>query len=163
MPSQVKIESRYDFISSDFTINKGLLEAPNFIAKAVSQKGLDLKGLTELTLKDCGLKARWQVIDTYNLTKARDISLEQGGVKIEHLLAEDNSPVSFPIEIDGTCQAPQFNYEAMSGPLIKVALKNVALGVSKRLTQELGKRLQTEIIHRAGKPLGDALKNIFGK
>ncbi|MSP18961.1 MAG: hypothetical protein EXR74_05265 [Bdellovibrionales bacterium] len=163
MPSQVTIESRYDFISSDFTINKGILEAPNFIAKAVSQKGLDLKGLTELTLKDCGLKARWQVIDTYNLTKARDISLEQGGIKIEHLLAEGTSPVSFPIEIDGTCQAPQFNYEAMSGPLIKVALKNVAFGVSKRLTQELGKSLQTEIIHQAGKPLGDALKHIFGK
>ncbi len=157
------IESEYEIISSDFSIQNWVFDSPNFQARAKHGKGLDLKGHTQLNLDDCGVKADWQIIDRYNLTRIRDISIEQAGVKIEHILAQGNDPVVFPIQIKGTCKAPQVNYEAMTTALVKVALGNAAKGVAQQITQEISKKLGQELQKRAAKPLQDVLKGIFGK
>ena len=38
--------SEYEFISSDFSIENGKWMAPNFHAKAIPNRGIDLKGAT---------------------------------------------------------------------------------------------------------------------
>jgi AsmA-like C-terminal region len=157
------IESLYELISSDFSIKEGIFESPNFVAKAVAQKGLDLKGETKVRLEDCSLLADWQITDTYNLTKARDLGLDQGGVRVEHLLAKGNDPVSFPVKVEGTCFAPKMDHLAMTQALLKVALGNMARGTTKKITDDLTKKLQDQLGKQATKPLQDALKGIFGK
>jgi len=157
------IESEYEVIKSGFVIQQGVFDAPNFEALAKGKKGVDLKGSTQLNLETCAINARWRVIDTYNLTKARDLSVEQGGVKVEHILAEGNGPVSFPVQLEGTCGAPKVNYEAMTSSLIKVALQNVGQGVVQKAKQEITKKIGEELQKGAAKPIQDALKGIFGK
>ncbi|MFM8314242.1 MAG: AsmA family protein [Deltaproteobacteria bacterium] len=157
------VKSEYEVMTGDFSIKNGVMEAPNFVAKAVEGKGLDLKGSTRLTLSTCEFTADWVVKDTYNLTRARDLSLEQGGVKIDHILAQGNEPVMFPILVGGTCTQPKVNYEAISASLIKVAVGNVTQGLARKATQEVTKKIQEELGKQAAKPLKDALKSIFGK
>lgn len=157
------IESEYEVIKSDFSIQKGVFDASNFEALAKENKGVDLKGSTQVNLETCGINARWRVIDTYNVTKVRDLSVEQGGVKVEHILAEGNGPVSFPVQLEGTCGDPKVNYEAMTSALIKVALQNVSQGVVQKAKQEITKKIGEELQKGAAKPIQDALKGIFGK
>lgn len=156
------IKSEYEVMSADFTIAQGVFKAPRFLAKPVPNQGLELVGSTELDLRTCALKADWQIQDPYNLTRARDIKFEQGGFKVEHLLAEGNKPVVFPVQIGGTCESPKVNYEAMTTHFLKVALNNASKGAVQKATQEVGKKLQEELGKRAGQQLKDALKGIFG-
>jgi len=144
------------------SLEKVLFKASRFLAKPVPNQGLELVGSTELDLRTCALKADWQIQDPYNLTRARDIKFEQGGFKVEHLLAEGNKPVVFPVQIGGTCESPKVNYEAMTTHFLKVALNNASKGAVQKVTQEVGKKLQEELGKRAGQQLKDALKGIFG-
>jgi hypothetical protein len=155
--------SEYEFISSDFSIENGVGEAPNFEAKAKSQKGLDLKGRTQLKLESCDLKADWQIIDTYNLTKVRDQSVVISGVKVDHVLAQGDNPVMLPIHVEGSCRAPKVNYGAMTETLMKVALNNLGRAATQKATQEVTKKLQDEVSKKAETTLKNALKGIFGK
>jgi hypothetical protein len=156
------IKSEYEAMTADFSIAQGVFKAPKFLAKPVPNQGLELAGSTELDLRTCALKAEWQIQDPYNLTRVRDIKLEQGGFKVEHLFEEGNKPVMFPIQIGGTCESPKVNYEAMTAHFLKVALNNASKGAVQKATQEVGKKLQEELGKRAGQQLKDALKGIFG-
>lgn len=161
--SQVgKIQSEYEILGGDFNISQGVFEASNFVGKPYPNKGLDLFGNTRVAFKDCSLSADWKVQDTYNLTKARDLALETGGVRIEHILAEGNHPVVFPIKMGGTCAEPKVNYDAISADLIRVAVGNVTRGAAKKAVSEVGKRLQEELGKKAAQPIKDVLKGIFG-
>lgn len=147
------MSSKYDFIASDFTIARGHFIAPNFTAKAMKDQGLDLRGSTEVNLLDQELKAEWEIIDTYNLTKARDVGFEVSGVKVVNVLAEGSNPVVLPVSVACKYTAPCPSYGKVPEHFIKVAMGNVKKGAVQAVkTQGLDKAKE------AGKKL---LKGLF--
>jgi uncharacterized protein involved in outer membrane biogenesis len=140
---------KYDLVSSDFGISNGVFTAPNFNAKAAANQGIDFKGSTQVGLKDHALKADWEIIDTYDLTKAKELSVNEGGIQINHVLAEGNGPVQFPVSVGCTLAQPCFAYKDVSDYLAKVALSNV------------GSQAKSQVIQKAlgNTKLPDAVKN----
>lgn len=120
--------SKYDLISSSFTIKEGHFDAPDFTGKATANQGIDLKGSVAVGLEDYSLKADWTVIDTYNLTHAKEVGVNAGGISAPHILASGNGPVQFPISIGCTLMAPCYSYTQASDYLLKVAMGNVSGG-----------------------------------
>ncbi len=150
-------ESRYQLISSDFSIRGGKFSAPNFVAKSNPKQGIDLKGRTVLGLKDQSIDADWELIDTYNLTQAR-FPVEVGGVQVEHILAEGDGPVRFPVHVGCTMQSPCYSYTQVPEHLAKVALKNLsesAKGKAKAVVQQKAQ----EKLKEATKSLPPAVKD----
>lgn len=138
-------QARYALIQSDFTIAKGVFSAPNFQAIAEPNAGIDVKGATTLGLKDDSLRAEWELVDTYNQTKARDLGVDSNGVRVEHILADGNNPVRFPITVTGTLGAPQTNYGKVPEALGAVALKNVTNAVAGKVKAEVQKKVENEV------------------
>lgn len=155
-------ESKYDLVSSDFSIADGVFTAPNFFAKAAPNQGVDIKGSTTVGLKDKSLKTQWEIIDTYNLTHAKDLSIEQAGVKIDHLLAEGNNPVRFPVSAACTLTQPCYSYTQVPEYLAGIALANVSRAVSGKAKAEVQKKAQ-ELIQKASPEVQDKLKGIGKK
>lgn len=152
--------SKYEFISSDFAIIGGKFSAPNFYAKSMPNQGIDLKGVTEVGLKDNSLNTTWDVIDTYNLTKARDLSVEQNGVRVEHILAEGNSPFHFPVHAGCTTSAPCYSYTQVPEFLGKIALANIGNAVAGRAKEEAKKHAE-EALKQAAPAIQNQLKGLF--
>jgi hypothetical protein len=159
------IRARYDEVTADFSIDHGKFSSPNFLAKAEANKGLDIKGQTEVGLLDYSLKAAWEITDTYNLTHLRDVSVEQAGVKVDHLFAEGNSPVHFGMHVNCTLIAPCYSSTEVGEALLKVALNNVGKAATdqakKTLLKQAGGLLNQ--IAPAGLPshIQDKLKGFF--
>lgn len=154
-------EAQYEFMSSDFSVSQGVFRAPHFQAKAVPQKGLDIRGKTELKLKDLSVDAFWEVVDTYNLTRLRDISVEQLGVKVEHVFADGGAPISLPIHVGCKLTAPCYSYTEIPEYLTKIALKNVGKAASQRASQEVKKKAQEMIQQVAPPAVQEKLKRFF--
>ncbi len=145
--------SKYEYIASDFTISNGRFVAPNFTAKAMKDQGLDLRGSTEVGLIDQELKAEWEVIDTYNMTKARELGFEVSGVQVPSVLADGNNPVVIPVSVACKVMAPCPSYLKVPEHFVKVALGN-----TKRGATEVVKEKATEKAKDVGKKL---LKGLF--
>lgn len=148
------ISSKYEFIASDFTIAGGHFVAPNFTAKAMKDQGLDLKGSTDVGLIDQELKADWEIIDAYNLTKARDIGFEVSGVKVDNVLAEGSGPVVLPVSVACKYTAPCPSYGKVPEHFLKVAMGNVKKGAVQAVktqgvekAKEVGKKLLQGLFH----------------
>lgn len=154
--------SRYEVVSSDFTIAGGIFNAPGFIAKAESNRGIDIKGDTQVGLKDYSLKTNWEVIDTYNLTHARDISIDQSGVNVPHILAEGSNPIRFPVHAGCTVFAPCYSYTEVPEHLAKVALTNISQAVEGRAKAELKKKADA-VIQQASPAVQDKVKDLKKK
>ena len=157
-------ESKYDFISASFAIMGGKFTMPDFIAKAAPNQGIDLKGSTTLGLVDMSLKANWDVIDTYNYTQARDVSIDQAGIKVDHLLAEGNGPVHFPVEVGCYATAPCYSYTAVPEYLTKVAVNNVtkaASGKAKAKAQEAVSAIAKKAPPAVQKQIDEGIKKLF--
>lgn len=138
-------EMRYDFIASDFSISEGKLSMPSFIGKADVNQGIDLKGNCSIGLKDDALSAHFEVIDTYNLSKARDIAVEQSGIRIERVFAESGQSVRFPITLRGTLMSPVVQYTEVPEYLAKVAFDNIARGVAGRASEEFRRKAESAV------------------
>ncbi len=145
--------SSYEFVASDFSINNGRFVAPNFNAKAKKNQGLDLRGSTEVGLIDQELKAEWEVIDTYNMTKARDIGFTVSGVQVDSALAQGSNPVTIPVSVACKVTAPCPSYGKVPEHFLKVAFGNVKSG-AKEVVKEKAK----EKVQEAGKKI---LKGLF--
>lgn len=156
-------QSRYELVSTDFTISGGRFEAPNFVGKAVPNQGLDLKGSVSVGMKDYSLKTAFEIVDTYNLLKARDISVETAGVRVEHVLAEGNGPVRFPVNVGCTLLAPCYSYTEVPEFLGKIALNNAAQAATGKAKSELKKKAESLIPKSAPAPVQDAIKKLFGR
>lgn len=160
--------SKYDLISSSFSISGGQFSAPDFLGKATPDQGIDLKGSVALGLEDYSLKADWTIIDTYNLTHAKDIGVSAGGISAPHILASGNGPVQFPVSIGCTLMAPCYSYTQASEYLLKVAMGNVS-GGAKSAAVGKAKDLLKGLIPGASGSSGSAnnnalsgLKKLFG-
>lgn len=157
MPSK---GSKYEFISSDFTISGGKFVAPNFYAKSLPNQGIDIKGRTAVGIKDYSLDTAWDVIDTYNLTHLKDVSVDQNGVRVEHIFAEGNSPVHFPMHAACTIMAPCYSSTEVPEALAKVALSNISHAVAGKAKEELKKQAES-VIKQAPPAIQDKLKKFF--
>ncbi len=159
-------ESYYEWVTADFTLANGHFSSPNFYAKAEAQKGIDLKGNTDVGMKDYSLNARWEVVDTYDLTGAKKISVEQQGVHIDSILAEKNGPVRFPVSVGCTLTSPCYKYGEVPEYLGKIALANVGNAIAGRAKAEAQKKVES-IIQQHAPPavqnqLNDLGKKLFG-
>ena len=158
-------EGKYESVTGDFTIQDGFFSAPNFFAKAEANKGIDVRGNTRVGIKDYSLQANWELVDSYNLLHARDVNVEASGVRVDHILAEGDKPVVFPISVGGTVFAPTPNYASVPEALGKVALNNVANAAgakAKAEAQKLAEEQAKKLIKNAPPAAQDAL-NKFGK
>jgi uncharacterized protein involved in outer membrane biogenesis len=148
-----KGSSKYEVIFSDFTIAGGRFTAPNFVAKAALNQGIDLKGFTQVGLLDQELKAEWQLIDTYNLMKAKELSVEVGGVKIEPVITEPGQPLVLPVSVGCKYTAPCASYGKVPEALGKIAIQNTKRGATQVIKKQAEDKLKD-----AGKKL---LKGLF--
>ncbi|NDD90906.1 hypothetical protein EBZ37_02310 [bacterium] len=139
-------ESLYEIIRSDFQLNGGKFTAPNFSAKAEPKNGLDLSGSLSVTLKDLGLQGRFDITDTYNLTKAEELSVDIAGVTVPRLLAEKGKPVRLPIVVECTVSKPCPKYMDLAEHFTRVALANTSGAAGERAKSE------------AKKAIGDVIK-----
>jgi hypothetical protein len=155
LPSQT---SHYESISSDFGISQARFSAPNFSAKAKPNQGIDLKGKTLVGLKDYSLDSDWEVIDTYNLTRLKDVSIEQGGVRVEHVLAENNGPIRFPIHVGCSAKAPCYSYSEVPSFLAKVAMNNASKALTGRAKEEVRKKAEAVIERAVPQEAQDSIK-----
>ncbi len=162
-------EAAYEVISSDFTISGGKFVAPNFQAVSKPGKGIDLRGSTTVDITNYALNADWVIADTHNLTHAKDLSVTEGGVTVNNILAEKGGTVNFPVKVTGTCFEPKVNYTAVPEALAKVALDNIARAAGDKVKAEAQKKVEEELkkaagnnpaIQQAVKGLG---KKLFGK
>ncbi len=159
-------DSRYDWIASDFTISGGVFQAPNFATQAATGYSVDLKGATRLGLLDLALKADWEVIDTHNVLKARDLSVKVAGTDVPHVLAQGDGPVRFPVSVSGTATAPQYSTLQVPEYLAKVAGENLAKAAGSRAKAEVKQRAVEALENAAQKAapaLKNALKGLFGR
>ena len=157
-------KSYYEYVASTFVISDGVFSAPDFYAKAVPNKGVELKGTTEVGLKpDYSLKTRWEIIDTYDLTEARKISPEHSGVQVPHILAEGNGPVRFPVSAGCKAVAPCYSYTEVPEFLAKVALGNVSQAVAGKAKAEVKKKIEQVIPANAPPAIQNGLKKLFGR
>jgi hypothetical protein len=153
--------SRYESITSDFSVSGGQFVSPNFFAKAEPHSGIDLKGNTAVGIRDYSLNTSWDVIDTYNLTHLRDLSVEEAGIRVEHVLAEGDAPVHFMIHVGCTLMAPCYSYTEVPIALGRIALKNISVAVAGRARQEVRKQADSLIRQVAPPSLQDRLKGLF--
>jgi hypothetical protein len=150
-------ESKYDYIASDFTISGGKFHAPNFEAKAAKNDGVDIKGDTTMGLIDYALNAKWWVIDTYNLTKAFDVSAPAAGKTVEHVLAKGTTePVSFPVTVGCTAMAPCYTYTEVAEHLGGIAAANIAGAMSAKAKAE-AKKVLDQAVKQAPAPVQNAV------
>jgi len=160
-----QIESKYQWISADFTIQNGSFQSPNFIGKAIEKKGIDVNGATQVSLLDYGLKANWELVDTYNLTRARDLNVNLGGLDVPHVLADGDQPVKLPVVVTGSCFEPKISYASVPAYLSEIAFKNVqkaATGRAKAEAQKVVNEQRKKIESEAKSKIGDALKGLGG-
>lgn len=159
-------KSRYQTVSSDFTLKNGVFLAPNFKTVSYKNQGIDLEGRTEVDLVNDKLKADWYVIDTYNATKAQDVNIDMSGVKVEHVLAEKGKPVGFPIKVGCKMSAPCYDYKSVPDHFTKIALANSKQVVSGRLkeeTKKVEKQAKEELKKHEKKIKGEAEKKLKDK
>lgn len=140
--------SKYEYIASDFSIAGGHFIAPNFTAKAMKDQGFDLKGSTDVGLIDQELKADWEIIDTYNLLKAKDLGFEVSGVKVDNVLSEGGGAVVIPVSVACKYTAPCPSYGKVPEHFFKVAMGNVKKGATQAVkaqatekAKDMGKKL----------------------
>ena len=145
------VKSRYELISSDFGIQGGKFSAPNFVGKAVPNQGIDLKGSVTVGLKEQSLDAKFQIIDTYNLTHVKDLN---GG-----LLCEKGKPFVMPVSAGCTLAKPCYSYADTASFIGKIVANNTVSNLRQNGVDQLKKALGGG----GGAPnIGGALKGLFG-
>jgi hypothetical protein len=104
-------------------------------------------------LIDQELKAEWEIIDTYNLTHARDVGFVVSGINVPSALADGNNPVVIPVSVGCKYTSPCPSYGKVPEHFVKVALNN-----TKRGATDVVKKQATEKVEEVGKKL---LKGLF--
>lgn len=160
-------DSRYELISSQFTMSGGYLDAPNFVAKAAPKRGIDIKGSTKMGLIDESLDAKWELIDQQRVTGADQISASIGGKTISNLLAKgEQEPVILPITVGCKWSAPCTSYTQVPEYLAGVAAGRVSKAagdVAKAKAQEaVQNAVQKAVGDKAPEAIKKGLRGLFG-
>lgn len=154
-------ESRYD-VSSSFTLSGGTLDAPNFLAKALTGGSLDVKGATKMGLVDESLDARWELVDSKGTIPPINVTNPIGGGQINNVLAKgEKDVVILPITVTGKWSDPSPSYTATAE-----YLAGVVAGRMSKSVGEAAKAKATSAVQEAVKkvlPPGNPLKGLFGQ
>ncbi len=155
-------ESRYEMVSSNFTISGGMLDAPNFFAKAAAKQGVDIKGSTKMGLIDESLDAKWELIDSQHVTGSDQVSVSIAGKTINNVLAKgEKDPVIFPITVGCKWSAPCPNYTSSAEYLAGVAAGRLTKAVGDEAKSKVQNAVQDAVKKAIGGG-GNPLKNLFG-
>ena len=134
-------ESSYEFIRSSFQLSGGRFSAPNLEAKAEKGKGIDLQGRVAVDLKDLSLDTKFQLVDTYNLTRARDLSADLAGVQVPAILAEKGKPVVIPVTVGCQVSKPCPSYTELPEHFARVALSNLTGSAKEKVKSEAKQKI----------------------
>lgn len=134
--------SKYKVIQSSFKIKDGTFSAPDFSTEVYPDKGVDLSGETSFGLIDQKMSAKWNVIDTYNMTKAYDIAIDKAGIQVEHLLAEKNKKVRYPVSVGCSSYSPCYKYTEVPKHLTKVAYENIKEATKKAAKKKASSKVK---------------------
>jgi hypothetical protein len=160
-------ESKYESITGTFTIRDGILNAPDFYAKAATKSGIDLRGSTQMGLVDESIDARWEVSDVQKMTGADQLNVDIAGKMIKNVLAKgENDPVILPIKVGCKWSAPCPNYSEVPAYLAGVAAKRLASGAGDAAKAKAASAVQDAIKKNLGDGIGNSigggLKKLFG-
>ena len=151
-------QSKYQVIRSKFSLSEGKFIAPDFVAIAEKERGIDIKGSLSMDLVQQNLNAHFELTDTYNLTGARDVSVELAGQKVESVLAEKGKPVRFPVSVGCKLVQPCPSYTELPEHFARVVGANLAGGVAAKAKSEVQKKLGEAI---KNVPIPGAFKKLF--
>lgn len=158
------VTSDFQQVSASFSITEGRFLSPDFYAEAVPGKGVELRGETRVGLLDYDLGANWEVSDPYNVLKMKEVSVEEGGFRVESILVEKGKPFRIPVRVHGNLFKPEYDYGSVPESLTNIALKNISLAAQDRAKSELKKQAQEkikELTDKAPAPVQQILKGIF--
>lgn len=155
-------ESRYD-VSSSFTLSGGTLDAPNFVAKALTGGSLDVKGATKMGLIDESLDAKWELVDTKGTIPPVNVTNPIGGGQINNILAKgEKDPVILPITVNGKWSSPNTNYAATAEYLAGVTAGRLAKSVGEGAKAK-AKTVVEDAVKKAIGGGNNPLKGLFGR
>ena len=155
-----RADSRYESISGHFSISGGVLDAPDFYAKAAPKRGIDLKGSTKMGLIDESIDAMWELIDTQRMTGADQIKVNIGGKTVSNVLAKgENDPLILPVSVGCKWSAPCVSYTQVPEYLAGVALARVGKGAEEAAKDKVKEAVKGAVQQGVGK----ALKGLFGR
>lgn len=158
------VSSEFQQITGTFSIKDGEFVSPDFFAQAIPQKGVDIRGDTRVGLIDYSLHADWEISDPYNLLKAKEIALEEGGNRVESILLEKGQPFKLPIRVRGTLLSPQYDYGAVPDSLVRIALANISRTAEEKAKAAVKGKAEEEVkklTEKAPQQIKDVLKGIF--
>ena len=140
-------EAAYERIYTDFSLSESVFNAPNFTAKAKPGKSLDLSGFVRLNISSKDISAKFEVIDRYNLSGAKDVSVSIAGSDVKNILAQSGKSVSFPVTVGCKITAPCYSYTEAVEHLAKVAASNVGSAARNKIN----KQVQDKVIKKVEK------------
>ena len=154
-------DSKYEVMSSNFTMAGGFLEAPNFIAKAAQKRGIDIKGYTKMGLVDESLDAKWELIDSQKMLPP--VNAAVAGKQINNVLAKgDNDPLILPIDVGCKWSSPCTNYGKVPEYLASVAAGRVAKAAGDVAKSKAQEAVQKAVGDKAPDVIKNGLKGLFG-
>jgi hypothetical protein len=155
-----RADSRYESIGGHFSIAGGVLDAPDFFAKAAPKRGIDLKGSTKMGLVDESIDAKWELIDTHHVTGADQIKVNIAGKTISNILAKgEKDPLILPVSVGCKWSAPCVSYTQVPEYLAGVALARVGKGAEEAAKDKVKEAVKGAVQEGVGK----ALKGLFGR
>ncbi|NDF13738.1 AsmA family protein [bacterium] len=156
--------SRYELISGTYSIRNGVLEMPDFAAKAAPKGGIDLKGYTRMGLIDESLDARWELTDTQRVTGADRLSIDIAGRTITNFLAKsEKDPVTIPVTVGCKWSAPCASYAQVAEHLAGIAANRLTGAAKDAAKEAVKQKVQEQVKDVLKKNVGDALKGLFGR
>jgi|GEM_PF-4839208 len=140
-------DSEYESVAGTYSLKNGLFVSDDLYAKALPEKGIDLRGKTIVNLIDKKIKADWMVEDRYDKLGLLD---KLSGIKqtaLADLLKNAEGVVSFPLTAGCVFDKPCFSlkraeafFKSRFKGNLKSNLKKEASGVIKGLIKGDGKK-----------------------
>ncbi len=145
-----------DLATASFSLQDKIAKVQNLYLKSTPNNGLDLRGDATINLNNQDLDSKFIIEDVYNLTKVKDINLDQKGIKIEKVFVEGDV-FKVPFSIKCKLTAPCYKYEESSNYLTSIA-EDKAEKALKKKGEELIKKQTDGIQKNLKKQLKSILK-----
>ena len=151
-------DSRYEAVTGKFTLANGVMEAPDFYAKAAPKSGIDIKGYTKMGLIDESLDTKWELVDSQHLIEPLNLTI--GSRTVVNVLAKgDQDPLILPITVGCKWSAPCPSYTSTAEYLAGVTAGRVA----KAAGEEVKAKAKSAVEDAVKKAIGGGLKGLFGR
>lgn len=150
-PPQKQLE--YDSIDSKLETHAQNLDLRDIQGKAKPQKGFDFSGKLSANLDKDAVDGLWNIVDTYNLTQAADLSVNAGGVQISRVLLDGDRPLEFPLHIGCKISQPCVDQKALPAKIADNLKNNIGRAAKSKITDAIGPKASQGL---------DQIKKAFG-